>query len=376
MSRAALIKLLIAQTVLLVLAAWVAAYFARDEFLLATAALGEEEIPGSAPPTTDEGEGVPTVRLSAAAQRQVGIEVAAPEQAQRAGGTELPATVLDVQPLVDLHGRLQAARHEHAATLAAANASEAERRRVQGLFDDDRNASQRALELATAQAAADAARAQAARTALDTLRDQAQAGWGATVAAWLEAPQGADLRALISGRAALLRVPAPADGRRLEGAALTLDASQAGDPASATAAGGKAQRLQPLGAAPAADAQAGGPGRLYRATVAGLAPGTRLTLALADGKPQPGALVPSSALVWHAGQPWVYVRESETEPAEAATPGPAAGAFQRRAVPGARRQGAQWFLPGFEEDDPVVVRGAQVLLSEELKYQIRNENDD
>ena len=128
MSRAALIKLLIAQTVLLVLAAWIAAYFARDEFLLATAALGEEEIPGSAPPTTDEGEGVPTVRLSAAAQRQVGIEVAAPEQAQRAGGTELPATVLDVQPLVDLHGRLQAARHEHAATLAAANASEAERK--------------------------------------------------------------------------------------------------------------------------------------------------------------------------------------------------------------------------------------------------------
>jgi len=33
-------------------------------------------------------------------------------------------------------------------------------------------------------------------------------------------------------------------------------------------------------------------------------------------------------------------------------------------------------VPGFEEDDPIVVRGAQVLLSEELKYQIRNENDD
>jgi hypothetical protein len=52
------------------------------------------------------------------------------------------------------------------------------------------------------------------------------------------------------------------------------------------------------------------------------------------------------------------------------------GAFQRRAVPHARRQGDRWFLPGFEEDDPVVVQGAQVLLSEELKYQIRNENDD
>jgi hypothetical protein len=52
------------------------------------------------------------------------------------------------------------------------------------------------------------------------------------------------------------------------------------------------------------------------------------------------------------------------------------GAFRRRAVPQARRVGEQWFVPDFEEDDPIVVRGAQVLLSEELKYQIRNENDD
>ncbi|MFG5410833.1 hypothetical protein ABXN37_25375 [Piscinibacter sakaiensis] len=50
--------------------------------------------------------------------------------------------------------------------------------------------------------------------------------------------------------------------------------------------------------------------------------------------------------------------------------------FQRRALPAARRVGEQWFVPGLSEDDPVVVRGAQVLLSEELKSQIRNENDD
>jgi hypothetical protein len=139
----------------------------------------------------------------------------------------------------------------------------------------------------------------------------------------------------------------------------------------------------------------------------------RLAVRHADGAPQQGAWVPASAVVWHAGQPWVYVRESDADapaPASSAPAGPVSkaksakdadddadrpatpvataaspassavatgpGAFQRRAVPHAHRQGDRWFLPGFEEDDPVVVQGAQVLLSEELKYQIRNENDD
>jgi hypothetical protein len=46
----------------------------------------------------------------------------------------------------------------------------------------------------------------------------------------------------------------------------------------------------------------------------------RLTVRHADGAPQQGVLVPASAVVWHAGQPWVYVRESDAdEPAAAAS---------------------------------------------------------
>ncbi|HKX95813.1 MAG TPA: hypothetical protein VJM48_14000, partial [Methylibium sp.] len=108
-----------------------------------------------------------------------------------------------------------------------------------------------------------------------------------------------------------------------------------------------------------------------------------------------GVLVPPTAIVWHAGQAWVYVRESgrdedddDDKPQPAAAPAsataanddddaaPAGDPFERRAAPRARRVGERWFLPAFFEDDPVVVQGAQVLLSEELKYQIRDENDD
>jgi hypothetical protein len=51
--------------------------------------------------------------------------------------------------------------------------------------------------------------------------------------------------------------------------------------------------------------------------------------------------------------------------------------FVRKLVPTAQEMGNGWFTAeGFEPDDKVVVSGAQLLLSEELKFQIRNENED
>jgi len=521
MTRPALVRLLVLQTVLLVLVGWAAVYFARDEFLLATAP-ADDDAPSA--PLPDDGEGTPVVRLSAAAQRNVGLALAVPARATLpAAAPELAAFVLDAQPLAELHGRLQAARHEAEAARAVAQASAAERRRVQGLYDDDRNASQRALEAAQAQAGADAARERAAQAQWAALREGARATWGPAVAAWLETPDGGALPRLAAGREALLRVALRVDGPAPDAALwITLP----GRPAPA--------RARPLGAAALPDAPGGSRTLLYHLSATGLAPGQRLAARTDGGASEAGVLLPASALVWHAGQPWVYVRESELEaqeapahegqgppgsgparaaaeptavrpPASAAAagsggaggaiaradsggagtasgsvgaasgarpagpgaaagaeehpnaPGPRAqgragerddddderpagkprgaaagartappgavpragapvaddddaarrgaassgsaasapaprasdrpaaagaaeaseeGAFRRRAVPQARRVGEQWFVPGFEEDDPIVVRGAQVLLSEELKYQIRNENDD
>jgi len=98
-----------------------------------------------------------------------------------------------------------------------------------------------------------------------------------------------------------------------------------------------------------------------------------------------GSASPVSSTSGSSGLSSVSSGSAASAPAPRASDRPAAagaaeaseeGAFRRRAVPQARRVGEQWFVPGFEEDDPIVVRGAQVLLSEELKYQIRNENDD
>ena len=49
---------------------------------------------------------------------------------------------------------------------------------------------------------------------------------------------------------------------------------------------------------------------------------------------------------------------------------------QERGTPRVRWHDAEIDLQPARDDDEVVVSGAQLLLSEELKYQIRNENED
>lgn len=384
-----LARLLIAQTVLMVLLGWGAVYLGRDEFRLAMERDDEENMPSPSLLADEEAGQLPSVRLNATAQRQAGVELQLPTATTRSAGasaTDLAVIVIDPQPLAESRGRLQTAAQDLAVARATAAASRLEQARVQALFDDDRSASQRALDTANAQAQTDAARERSAQSQVTTLRDSARAAWGPVIAGWLDASDGASLQRVLSGREVLLRAVLRADdtGR----APATLDLTPPGRSESVTAPG--------LGAiAPGhAETAAGGRHLLYLAPGAGLAAGMRLTAHSAgsgNDSAREGGLVPASAVIWHAGQAWIYVceahgglGEADDAAAEAAPPASTASGsttaridnFQRRGLPNAVRLGDQWFVPGLETDDPVVVRGAQLLLSEELKSQIKNENDD
>jgi hypothetical protein len=83
-----------------------------------------------------------------------------------------------------------------------------------------------------------------------------------------------------------------------------------------------------------------------------------------SGESRAGVVIPFSAVVWHGGKAWAYVKADHDR-------------FLRKPVATSEEIGNGWFTAdGFAPDDEVVVSGAQLLLSEELKYQIRNENED
>jgi hypothetical protein len=116
-----------------------------------------------------------------------------------------------------------------------------------------------------------------------------------------------------------------------------------------------------LGPAPRTDAVVQGPTWYYRAAVsAASADALRIGARLAAAVPEPGPAVsgvrvPAAAVIWYAGQPWVYV---ETAP----------GDFRRQPLPESARGAADGFVrAGLRPGQRVVVHGGELLLSQELK---------
>lgn len=82
-----------------------------------------------------------------------------------------------------------------------------------------------------------------------------------------------------------------------------------------------------------------------------------ISVALAAGPAARGVTLPASAIVWWEGKSWAYMQQ-------------APGRFVRRAVAVRPAAGNELIAAGFAADAPVVVVGAQLLLSEEQRGQI------
>ncbi len=76
-----------------------------------------------------------------------------------------------------------------------------------------------------------------------------------------------------------------------------------------------------------------------------------------------GVIIPSDAVVWYAGEPWAYFKEGDAQ-------------FVRKPISADTELDTGWFNQNISEDSQVVISGAQLLLSEEFKYLIKNENKD
>jgi hypothetical protein len=247
------------------------------------------------------------------------------------------ARAMDPSPLVALAAELASAQ-------AALAASEKEFVRVKRL-NEQANASDRALQAVEATARHD-------QIAVESIRLRLVSGWGAAIA---EQPDLAVfVRSLASLESALVRIDLPA-GQMPKGApagARIVLASAEGLPISA----------QWLGPAPNVDPQIQGQGFLFlvKTNSLRLAPGSAASGYIQfEGEAVSGCIVPDSAVVRHAGSGWVYLQTGEDT-------------FTRREIALDHRLEEGWFVStGVAANQRVVVQAAQVLLSEEQKYQIK-----
>ena len=318
----------------------------------------------SAPePSVSVVDGRTVVTLDPAVQARSGLRTEMLTAAPYRHETPAYAQAMDLQPLIDLRTRYAAAVAEQVSAAAAAQAASADEARSAALYRDGRNVSQQVFETAQAAARAQRARDRAAARTVDDLRGAMRTGFGDTLAGWLLDPASPAWQRLLQRRDVLLRVTQPPGAAGSAPPRIEVDAVP-----------GTGRRMPATFVARATQGDPAVPGEVWIYRAAGpIAGGTRLDAYLPAAAPAAvggsahtsaasgsapaaaGVVVPTAATVWYAGQTWAYVQT-------------AADRFARVPVPAdAPVAGGQYVAGGIAPGAKVVVQGAQLLLSEELK---------
>jgi hypothetical protein len=302
-------------------------------------------------------EGLPAVRLSDEWIARSGIEIGKLQVVSSLAEARAYGEVLDVQPLLNLRADYLAAQSEEALAQAALTASERGFERIRLLHNDTGTVSTKQLQEAESRLAADRARLTAARRHQQTVREGIMQSWGSTLADWVTVGGSDHLERLLRREDVLLLITLDAqtilpDGTTFVHAGRSPDRTQAR----------KAYLISP---APRTSSVSQGETYIFRTPGDKLRTGMRVNAWITLGKDlEQGVDVPQGAIVWYAGQPWVYVEVDK-------------GLFTRRSVATYRQTDFGWFVGGvLKPDDRVVIRGGQMLLSEEFRGQIPEEDPD
>jgi hypothetical protein len=245
--------------------------------------------------------------------------------------------VIDPAPLTGLVAELDSAE-------AGLAGSQKEFERLKILIEQ-KNASDRALQAAEAAARRD-------QIQVAAVRSRVLSAWGRPVAERTDLASFA--RALASLESALVRIDLPAGEslKALPAKARIVALNAEDNPIEA----------ELLGPAPSVDPQMQGQAFLFivKTNTLRLAPGAGVSAYLeVPGTPQEGGWIPESAVVRHAGRGWVYVQTGDE-------------AFTRREIALDHNGENGWIVnKGIATGERVVVSGAQALLSEEQRYQIK-----
>ena len=303
----------------------------------------DEEAVAASVQTRSVGDDV-HILAPAAAQKAGGLEVRALDAGSSASSIQALATVLALQPLLEQRRGLLTASLDTRRAALASDAARLEARRLALLHADDRLVSDKALETAQTSAATESANLATARAQTALTAATLTAQWGPVIAGWI-VHDSAQLRELVAGRTILLQV-SPISGAlatRPTHAEIQLPGggvSRATIISTAAQSDPKFQTSSYYAIAPANSA---------------LMPGASLSASLPAGPSLQGVAVPDEAVVRSDGRAFVYVAA-------------AAGEFVRRPIVTDTPIASGWLVrQGLVPGTRVVVRGAQLLLSQELK---------
>ncbi|MFN0315315.1 MAG: hypothetical protein ACKVQA_09790 [Burkholderiales bacterium] len=328
-------------------------FYARDE--IKPSAHGEETVATRSAVGSEEG--FATLSISAESQQASGIATADLRDVDSKASAEIFGVVLNPQPLFELRAQYLAALAQARAQRVALASAQGEYERLERLYADDRNVSERAVIVARTQWQSEEAKLATAEQTANTIRETLRSAWGDKVMSWAADARAKVFESLSTQSEVLVQISLPYELRE-SAAKQQMKIGPIGISEGLRPARYVSPSQQP-------DTGLAGSTFLYLAQGKDLRVGMRVAGRLeTGGEERSGVLIPQAAIVWHGGKAWCYVQEE-------------ADKFVRKEVSTTEELAGGWFnAEGFEAGKKVVVRGAQLLLSEEQKFQIREENDD
>jgi hypothetical protein len=304
-------------------------------------------------PAANTGQGA--IVLAAKAQSTSGLQTIALTSVSNHPEFIAYGKAVNIQPLMELRHRYLVALTERGGAAARFKQAEQNIRRQQDLYREG-VASKHNLQVQQAQWQTDKALFDASGVQGKAIIDEARLTWGKKLTEWALSADDEQLSDFLSGKKTLLHITLPVN-KQLTDEVRSIDVEASGNRSAAI-------KAELISAAPQADATAQGESYFFQADGSRIRTGMRVAAWIPEpGESQSGVVIPKSALIWHMDQAFVYIKTAEEQ-------------FSRRPIEHYSATAGGYFVgSGLSSGEQLVVTGGQMLLSEEFRGQIPDEDD-
>ena len=363
------------QAILIIVLFWVLVFYGKDEYETYQNEQ-EEEIESLSRVSTSEGINI--VSLSPATQQNSGIQTIKINSASFQGEIKSFGNVVSIESLTEAKSRYLNLKSELGIAKSASTQNLQQYQRLKMLNADDKNVSDQALQAAIANVGADEAKISANQLQLKNLQNNTKLQWGEALASLAFADKlPPHLAGLLTNKNVLIQISLP----------LSMVTPRQGASISVTPLNASVAPIQAIYVSPATQSDSNGFGKTfyYSAPADLLRIGMRVnvltaSVAIDSGhKKLTGVVIPSNAVVWYAGKAWAYFKQDDDKNQDkkiVKNQDKNMIKFIRKPISTETEVDEGWFNQGIDDKSEVVISGAQLLLSEEFKYLIKNENED
>jgi hypothetical protein len=350
--------LLIVQVLLILILLWLLTYFGRDEFNNATA---DKNTSGISQSLLKSVNGINFITLSSEIQSNSGIKTLPIQKTIYKKNLTNYATVLNIDLLIEQKNRFNEIKNQINLLTNEFDRDKKNYERFKLLNDDNKIISDKALQEAKVSFENTRIKLYASQELVSGIKQNIRAQWGETILSMIDQGLKKELfEFLLQDKARIVKVTLPenADNEPPRSISLALIDSL-----------NEKFLANYLAESPTLDKSIKGKTYFYIVYSNKLRIDSKVIANLIQDNLSSELgkylAIPKEAVVWNAGQAWVYIKTGENK-------------FLRKMIETDNEDSNGWIVKEdyIKENDLIVINGAQLLLSEEFKYQIKNENDD